>query len=128
MVLAIHEGRPIGIAYGFVWRDTFYSYQGGWDAAWAHLSLGTVLENETIRIARLQGLHCIDFLRGREPYKYRFGGVDKMDESWLVPRGFSGWLIGRKFQGVRLQRALRETWQSHRSNREKASPAMAPTS
>jgi hypothetical protein len=51
-----------------------------------------------------------------------------MDESWLVPRGFSGWLIGRKFQGVRLQRALRETWQSHRSNREKASPAMAPTS
>jgi CelD/BcsL family acetyltransferase involved in cellulose biosynthesis len=128
MVLAICEGRPIGIAYGFVWRDTFYTYQGGWDAAWAHLSMGTVLESETIRLVELCGLRCVDFLRGRELYKYRFGSVDKMDESWLVPRGFSGWLIGRKFQAVRVQRLFREVLHTDRNDREKASSATAPSS
>ena len=128
MVLAICEGRPIGITYGFVWRDTLYAYQGGWESAWAHLSLGTVLESETIRLAELYGLRCVDFLRGRELYKYRFGSVDKMDESWIVPRGFSGWLIDRKFQAVRVQRALREAWQRDRSDRKKAPSATAPSS
>lgn len=107
MVLAIQHGVPIGILYGFVWRDTFSHYQGGWNAAWARLSLGTVIVSEAIRLAHVHGLRCFDFLRGAEWYKYRFGGVDRLDESWLLPRGVSGWLVGRKYQLVRIQRALR---------------------
>ena len=126
MALAICEGRPIGIAYGFVWRDTLYRYQGGWDAAWAHLKLGTVLESETIRLAQLHGLRRVDFLRGRELYKYRFGAVDKMDESWLLPRGFGGWLIGRKFQAVRMQRAWMEARQRDGSASTKKPSATTP--
>ena len=44
MAIASHNGRPIGINYGFVWRDTFYGYQGGWDSSYAKLRLGTVLK------------------------------------------------------------------------------------
>lgn len=108
MVFALHEGRPIGALYGLVWRDTFCHYQGGWNAAWARLRIGKVLESETIRLAHLHGLRCFDFLRGAEHYKYRFGGVDRMDESWLLPRGFGGWLVSRKYQLLRMQRMLRE--------------------
>ena len=123
MVLAVRDGQPVGVAYGFVWRDIFYNYQGGWDAAWAHLSLGTVLESEMIRLARLHGLYCIDFLRGRELYKYRFGSVDKMDESWLLPRGIGGGLIARKYQIVGAQRAWREARQRSASDRARVSPS-----
>jgi len=126
MVAASCDGRPIGVNYGFVWRDTYYNYQGGWDATWADLSLGTVLESETIRLAGLQGLRCIDYLRGREQYKYRFGAVDKLDESWIVPRGFSGWLLALKYQAVHLQRAWRDARGRGASRRTRASSARAP--
>ena len=124
MVLAVRDGQPVGVAYGFVWRDVFYNYQGGWDATWAHLSLGTVLESEMIRFARLHGLHCIDFLRGRELYKYRFGAVDKTDESWLLPRGIGGWLIARKYQIVGAQHAWREARRRRGSDRARESPSV----
>jgi CelD/BcsL family acetyltransferase involved in cellulose biosynthesis len=125
-VVAVCGGRPVGMEYGFIWGDTFYYYQGGWDAAWEHLSLGTVLVAETICLAQQHGVQYFDFLRGREPYKYRFGAEDEMDESWLVPRGFGGWIIGRKFQVVGLQRAWRETWRRAASGFTRASSAAAP--
>lgn len=115
MTLAFHGGEPIGMIYGFVWRDTFYFYQGGWYAGWARFSLGTVLVSEAIRFAYLHGLRCYDFLRGAEPYKYRFGGMDKIDESWLLSRGIAGWLVGRKYQAVRVQRALLSAFGRHTS-------------
>ncbi|HEX6536603.1 MAG TPA: GNAT family N-acetyltransferase [Gemmatimonadaceae bacterium] len=107
MVLATQHGEPIGILYGFVWRDTFSYYQSGWNASWATLSIGTVLVSEAIRITMERGLRCFDFLRGAEWYKYRFGGVDRLDETWLLPRGSSGWLVRGKYRLLRMQRVLR---------------------
>jgi CelD/BcsL family acetyltransferase involved in cellulose biosynthesis len=87
MVLAAQDGRPIAVQYGFVWQDTFYQYQGGWDASFAKRSIGTVVVAEAIRLARENGLHYFDFLRGDERHKYRFGATDVFDETWLLPRG-----------------------------------------
>jgi CelD/BcsL family acetyltransferase involved in cellulose biosynthesis len=105
MAVASHQGRPIGINYGFAWRDTFYEYQAGWDAAYAKLRLGTVLTAETIRLAQQNGLRTVDFLRGAEPYKYSLGASDVIDETWLVPHGPSGWLLERKYRLARADQA-----------------------
>ena len=104
MVIAHRGERPVAAMYGFMWRDTFAIYQGGWDAAWASLSLGSVLVAESIRLAGLNGAKCFDFLRGTEAYKYRFGATDRLDETWLLPSGLGGVVTELKFAGVRMRR------------------------
>jgi CelD/BcsL family acetyltransferase involved in cellulose biosynthesis len=103
MVVAHHEGRPVGINYGLLWGEVYFFYQGGWDASYAKLNLGTVLTAEALRLTQANGIRCFEFLRGVEPYKYRFGATDVVDETWLLPRGVGGWLLARKLQLARRQ-------------------------
>jgi len=105
MVVAEHGGRPIGIEYGFVWRDTFYDYQSAWDASYAPHSLGTILNDEAIRLAAINGCSSFDFLRGDEDYKYRLGACDVVDETWLLSRGVSGRLLEWKYRRARADQA-----------------------
>lgn len=63
---------------------------------WAPLRLGTVLISEAVRACAEQGLHTFDFLRGTEPYKYRFGAVDRHDTTLLLPHGPTGPLLALK--------------------------------
>jgi CelD/BcsL family acetyltransferase involved in cellulose biosynthesis len=79
-----------GVLYGFWWRDTFAAYQSGWDRRYARHGLGNVLVLRALDFAADNGGHSFDFLRGTEPYKYRFGAHDRFDRSWLVPRGLAG--------------------------------------
>jgi hypothetical protein len=44
----------------------------------------------------------LDFLRGGEPYKYRFGARDHWDHTWLVPRGPAGALLALRHRARRL--------------------------
>ncbi|MFE2723661.1 GNAT family N-acetyltransferase [Kitasatospora sp. NPDC059327] len=97
-LVAERAGEVVGALYGFRWRDTFAYYQIGWDQAWAPLRLGTAVIAEAVRAAAGQGLTTFDFLRGTEPYKYRFDAVDREDVSWLVPHGLSGALLGLKYR------------------------------
>jgi CelD/BcsL family acetyltransferase involved in cellulose biosynthesis len=57
-------------------RRAFY-YIGGFDPEYASLGLGTVLVGHAIGEAEREGDISFDFLRGREPYKYRWGAVDE---------------------------------------------------
>jgi CelD/BcsL family acetyltransferase involved in cellulose biosynthesis len=91
--------------YGFRWRDEFAYYQTGWLPELASLSLGTVLVAEAIRAARADGARVFDFLRGQEPYKYRFGAVDKVDTTLLLPHGPSGLLLRLKFGAKQSRQA-----------------------
>ncbi|MFJ9520510.1 GNAT family N-acetyltransferase [Kitasatospora sp. NPDC101801] len=95
-LLAEHEGEVVGGLYGFLWGDTFAYYQIGWDPAWAPLRLGTAIIAEAVRACAERKLTTFDFLRGTEPYKYRFDAADRADLSWLVPHGLSGALLGLK--------------------------------
>lgn len=97
-VIAEFEGRPIGVEYGFLWRDVFADYQTGWDPAWAPASLGTVLVRQAVGMAGAAGARIFDLLRGDEPYKYRFGATDRVDESWLLPSGLSGRALDAVFR------------------------------
>ena len=92
-VVARREDQIVGVLYGFWWGDTFAAYQQGWDRAFARDALGNVLVLHALEFATEHGARTFDFLRGREPYKYRFGAHDEWDHTWLVPRGPAGVLL-----------------------------------
>lgn len=102
-VLAERDGQPVGVLYGFLWGDVFAYYQTGWEPEWAAANLGTVLVSEAIRLAGSAGAKVFDFLRGAEAYKYRFGATDRVDQTWLVPRGAGGRLLDLRYR-VRARR------------------------
>jgi CelD/BcsL family acetyltransferase involved in cellulose biosynthesis len=94
-LLAERDGSAVGAVYGFLWQKTFAYYNGGWDAAYARMSLGSVLVYRAIAMAAELGADTFDFLRGDEPYKYRpFGAQDRHDEQWLRPRSPTALLAG----------------------------------
>ncbi|MFF2624753.1 GNAT family N-acetyltransferase [Kitasatospora griseola] len=99
--LARHQGELIGVLYGFRWADRFAYYQIGWDQRWAAESLGTALIDAAVRSCAAEGVRVFDFLRGDEPYKYRFGAQDRTDVSLLLPRGPGGALLGLKYRLLR---------------------------
>jgi CelD/BcsL family acetyltransferase involved in cellulose biosynthesis len=103
-VVARRDRRVVGVLYGFWWGDTFAGYQHGWDREYARDALGNVLVLHALELAAERGARCFDFMRGREPYKYRFGASDAFDRTWLVPHGPAGTLIR---VGRRLRRGRR---------------------
>ncbi len=92
-VVARRGDRIAGVLYGFWWRHTFAAYQSGWDRSYARHGLGNLLILHALEFAAREGARSFDFLRGTEPYKYRFGAHDEWDRTWLVPRGPAGALL-----------------------------------
>jgi CelD/BcsL family acetyltransferase involved in cellulose biosynthesis len=58
-------------------RETWGLYNSSFDPTLAGLAPGMVLVWELIDEAAREGLVVFDLLRGDEPYKYRFGAVDR---------------------------------------------------
>ena len=87
MLLLEIDGEPwagcYAYSYGGVW--------GVWNSAYDHrrreLAPGMVLMSECIRIATEEGCVTFDFLRGTEPYKYRFGASDVPLVRLIAERG-----------------------------------------
>jgi CelD/BcsL family acetyltransferase involved in cellulose biosynthesis len=105
-VVARRGDEIVGVLYGFWWRDTFAAYQSGWDRRYARQGLGNVLVLHALELAAERGARTFDFLRGTEPYKYRFGARDQWDRTWLVPRGPAGaLLLGRHLLRARRRPA-----------------------
>ena len=111
-VIAHQQGRPIGVLYGFWWKQVFAYYQMGWDPTFAQYGLGNALLREGIRMTAGRGGRVFDFLRGTESFKYRFHATDRVDTTWLIPRGWPGSLLILSFTSRRLLRAVRA--RSHR--------------
>lgn len=64
-------------------------YNSGFEPDLGALAPGLVLVGELIRIAAEDGCDVFDLLRGAEPYKYRFGAVDRRLRELTVTRGGS---------------------------------------
>jgi CelD/BcsL family acetyltransferase involved in cellulose biosynthesis len=63
--------------YGFHLRGRSYSYVGGFDSHFSKLSPGAMIIRHAISDAVRDGARVFDFLRGGEPYKYRWGARDE---------------------------------------------------
>ncbi|WP_437783454.1 GNAT family N-acetyltransferase [Sorangium sp. So ce1097] len=71
------DGRVIASLYGLAERDGLASYITGFDPELAWYSPGLVMLASAIEHAAREGARTVDFLRGREPYKYEWGAVDR---------------------------------------------------
>jgi CelD/BcsL family acetyltransferase involved in cellulose biosynthesis len=71
------DGEPIATLCCFAYGSTYAAYNSGYHPAYAELSAGIVLFAERIRTAIARGFTAFDFMRGNEPYKYRFGAMDR---------------------------------------------------
>ncbi|NQU30563.1 MAG: GNAT family N-acetyltransferase, partial [Anaerolineae bacterium] len=61
----------------FDYDNRIWVYNSGLDFKFRDLSLGWVLLGHLIQWANENGRSAIDFMRGDEAYKYKFGGVDR---------------------------------------------------
>lgn len=71
------DGKVAAYTVSFVFGDRWGLYNSAFERSFGHLSPGMVLVGEVIRIAAEHGCGTFDLLRGDEPYKYRFGAVDR---------------------------------------------------
>jgi CelD/BcsL family acetyltransferase involved in cellulose biosynthesis len=67
----------VSVVYGFITHGTASFYLGGFAPDLAQLSPGTLAIGDAIERSVLAGARELDFLRGREPYKYQWGARDR---------------------------------------------------
>lgn len=77
-------GEPAAAYYGFAHGGRAYAYLTGFDPAFAFESPSVILLAHAIERAATEGVREFHFLRGREPYKYEWGAVDR----WNRRRSF----------------------------------------
>jgi CelD/BcsL family acetyltransferase involved in cellulose biosynthesis len=70
------DQRVIGALYALFEGETVYCYLQGFDPEYGKMSPGTAILGNVIEAAIKHGAKKIDFLRGREPYKYSWGACD----------------------------------------------------
>ncbi len=80
------EGRPVAALYCFRYRHKYYYYLGGFAPDMGRYSLGTVLTSRAIQAAIGEGCAEFDFLRGSEPYKYRWQPEERINHRLLFYR------------------------------------------
>jgi CelD/BcsL family acetyltransferase involved in cellulose biosynthesis len=84
------NGSTVAAWLGFRFAGSECYYQAGRDPAFESSSIGFVLLSHTIREAVAGGAHEYRFLRGDEPFKYRFASGDEGLETIVVARGAAG--------------------------------------
>jgi CelD/BcsL family acetyltransferase involved in cellulose biosynthesis len=70
------DGQPASAYFSYNYGDRLYLYNSGYSPRFASYSAGVALLAYRIHKAIIQKLHCFDFLRGDEEYKYDFGAKD----------------------------------------------------
>ena len=83
------SSRIVAVHFGFQWRGRHCYYIGGFDPDFASLSVGSVVLHHAIRSAADEGASEIDFLRGAESYKYRWGATDRPNYRRILRRAVS---------------------------------------
>jgi CelD/BcsL family acetyltransferase involved in cellulose biosynthesis len=82
-----HEDRIMAALINFSYSDQVYFYNVAFSKDFARYSPGLFLFNHCIKQAISEGKRKVDFLRGREKYKYYFGAEDsKIFRLELTPR------------------------------------------
>ncbi len=70
-------GKEIAALFSFDFAGTEYVYNSGYDPQFSRLSPGIILAAFCIRRASEKGIFILNFLRGRENYKYHLGGREE---------------------------------------------------
>lgn len=73
----VMSDRLVAVQYAFSDHRRFSFYLSGFEPEVAHYSPGRMLVARSLDRARQDDALELDFLRGREPYKYEWGAVDR---------------------------------------------------
>ncbi len=79
-------GRIAGVYYGLTHGKRAYAYLGGFDPDFVRESPGTILMGDAIERAAARGCTSLNFLRGREAYKYEWGAIDRVSRALSLRR------------------------------------------
>jgi CelD/BcsL family acetyltransferase involved in cellulose biosynthesis len=103
------DGEPVAVHLSFQFCGVESLYQTGWDPDYAHTSVGTLLLVDVMRRAHADGMQEFRFLRGSEPYKYRFANADPGLETVLFSQSSPSGLAatGAVLAAQRAPRRLR---------------------
>jgi CelD/BcsL family acetyltransferase involved in cellulose biosynthesis len=71
------DGNKAAANMSFNYNDRLWLYNSGWDWEYRDYSPGWILVAYLIQWANKTGIKEFDFMRGDEPYKYKFGGIDR---------------------------------------------------
>ena len=83
-------GTIAAASFNFVYEKRLQAYLTAYDPRYERASPGTILMVHYIKWAFDSGLHYVDFLRGDEPFKYRFANTVTPLE-WLHWCTDTGW-------------------------------------
>lgn len=102
------DDRPVAAHYGFRFGDVESFYQSGRDPGLQRESPGMALLAHAIRSSFDDGIREFAFLRGHEPYKYRFATDDHGLDNVCLVRGPAAAAALAFIQAVRLSPAARK--------------------
>ena len=74
--LTINGEKAAGY-FSFLFENRLWIYNSAWNNNYSEYSPGWVLLGHLIQWAISQGIQEIDFMRGDESYKYKFGGINR---------------------------------------------------
>lgn len=103
------DGRTVAAWHGLRFADVEYYYQAGRDPNWEGPAIGFVLLAHSIRSGIEDGMREYRFLRGEQPFKYRFANGDLGVETFGLAGGRRGrlTLAGTSLPGPLVDRARR---------------------
>ena len=78
--------RVVAAVYALLAADRLCFYLGGFHPDAAFESPGTILMAHMVEDAAREGRHEAHFLRGEEPYKYAWGGIDRRNTGLSLTR------------------------------------------
>jgi CelD/BcsL family acetyltransferase involved in cellulose biosynthesis len=102
------DDRTVAAQYGFRFEGVESFYQSGRDPELQRESPGMALLAHAIRTSFDDGVHEFAFLRGHEPYKYRFATDDHGLDSVCLTRGFPASAALTFIQALRSSPAARK--------------------
>lgn len=94
------NGEAISVLYGFSYNNRFSYYQAGMDPEFEKQSVGMVLMGNCIEDSIANNLEEFDFLRGTEPYKFKWTQTKRNTVGFAFPsRSLKGksYLAARAF-------------------------------
>ena len=71
------DGNKAAANMSFKYNHRLWLYNSGWDWEYRDYSPGWILIAYLIKWANAHNIEEFDFMRGDEPYKYKFGGIDR---------------------------------------------------
>ena len=116
------DDKVIAAIYCMTSGGTTIYYLGGFDQQYHKWSPGMLATRAAmLHAVGVDKSHTFDFLRGNEPYKYRWGAVDRANMRLLIGRGVYGNAIcGLERQRFAIELSLKD--RMHSLHAGKASP------